>query len=148
MCCSFLSLFACSVTHCLFVLCVCMCVWERERKGEFETTQEMEVNLRCNENANCLSRVNLRCQSASQYSTHNDSRSTQTQLGQITPPSYFPHPFQINQSPLSLCSLLLSILHSSIDFCHSSICLNCFVFIPPLNSFPPPHPEGDFVIGI
>lgn len=80
--------------------------------------------------------------------SQNGPQSTQTWLGQITPLSHFPHSLQINQSPSLLCALLMSILYSSIDFCHTSICLNCFLFIPPFNIFSPFHPEGGFVIGI
>lgn len=45
-----------------------VCVFVRPCVFERQTTQEKEVNLQCNENANCLSCVDLHCQSASQYS--------------------------------------------------------------------------------
>lgn len=44
---------------CMFIY-VCKCVWVSNRRGD-------EVNLECNENANCLPPVDLHCQSASQY---------------------------------------------------------------------------------
>lgn len=90
------------------------------------------------------------CQSASQYliafSTPQNVLMmwpdvTRTNLS--TEP--FPSSLQINQSALLLCSLLMSILYPSIDFCHASIGLDWSIFIPLFNPFPP-HPLGDCVI--
>lgn len=50
------------ITMCVSVyLCLCL--------HECKTTQKKEADLVCNENVNCLSHVDLCCQSASQYST-------------------------------------------------------------------------------
>lgn len=76
--------------------------------------------------------------------SQNGPRSTWTWLGQISPPNHFPHSLQINQSPLLLCSLLMSILYSSIDFCHQSILSELLCLYPSFQQFPSVPSRGRF----
>lgn len=105
-------------------LCLYYCVFKCVR--ECQTTLEKKANFQSNENANCLFCVILLCPSESEHSTgfepsQNDPQSALTWLGQITGAKHLPHSLLINQSPLLLCSLLMYILNSSIDFCHSEL---------------------------
>lgn len=136
----------------LWSVCVRWCVWERERKsGKPHRRKKSILNVMKMQIVYLVSTcaVNQHHSSPSPFNpSQNGPLSAQTWLGQITPPSHFHHSLQINQSPLLLCSLLVSIPYSSIDFRHPSICLNCFVFISPFSRFPPSHPWGDFLIVI
>ena len=135
------------VSLCMY-LCVAICVYVCMRVANHKGTRKSISSVMKMQIVFLVSTctVNQHHNAPSPFSlSQNGPQSTWTWLGQITPSSHFPHSLQINQSPLLLCSPLMSILYSFIDFCHPSICLNCFVFIPPFNSF---HPSrGRFVNG-
>lgn len=89
--------------------------------------QEKRVNLERNENAN----LHLPCRpvlsvnitilhTAPTKTAHNHLR---CYWYKSLCHSSLHHSLDINQSPLLLCFLLLSILYLSIDFCHPSACL-------------------------
>lgn len=110
-----------------------------------QSTGEKGVNFERNENANSTPpcrpglSVSITIQKNKKSKTRNlcqnSLQSAQMWLLQITSPSYFHHSLPINQSPLSLCSLLVSVPRYAIDSCHPWIGLGQFSFIPLFSTF-------------
>lgn len=110
-----------------------------------QATQEKEVNLRCNENANPPSSVNLCCQSASQPSIVFQPLTKPPAINPTVPGtnhSTEPFPSFITDKSISLIVMFSIPCLLSIPPSISVICQ--FVFIPLLDTFDTDPSTGSF----
>lgn len=122
-------------------LCECECahIKPQRRRG---------VDLKCNENANCLSRVDLRCQSASQFSIAFQPLTQRSTINpDVTGTNYSTEPFSSFITVISISLVVMFSLHVQSIFLHrflSSLHLSELFCLHPCFQWysPPSHPQG------